>query len=340
MSVRQNETMDNQSHFSNDQSKYAGVKVVVLGAGGFLGRWVARLLCASGAQLCLVVRDAASAQAIFAQYAIQGEVHVQDLRDTMQLQQIYQRFRPTITFNLAGYGVDQSERDETLAYQINAELILSICQAIATVRDSQWGGQDLVHVGSGLEYGPIGGNLAESSMPCPNSLYGRSKLAGTLALAQCCQQQQIKGLTARVFTVYGPGEPATRLLPSLQKTLQTGEPVLMTAGLHQRDFSYVEDVAEGLLRLGLVRAQPGEIVNFATGRLMTIREFALTAAEVLGIPHEKLAFGALPTRPEEMAHEPVSLQRLQALIGWTPPTTIAQGVQKAQRMEQQLSLTR
>jgi nucleoside-diphosphate-sugar epimerase len=324
---------------TNYQSSYTGVKIIVLGAGGFLGRWVARLLSASGAQLCLVVRDAASAEAIFAQYAIEGEVHVQDLRDAAQLQQLYQRYRPTITFNLAGYGVDQSERDEALAYQINAELITTLCQAIAAVQDPQWGGQALVHVGSGLEYGPIGGNLAESSVARPNSLYGQSKLAGTLALTQCCQQQGIKGLTARVFTVYGPGEPTTRLLPSLQKTLQTGEPVAMTTGLHQRDFSYVEDVAEGLLRLGLATALPGEIVNFATGRLVTIREFALTAAQVLGIPHEKLAFGALPTRPEEMAHDPVTLQRLQALIGWTPPTTIATGVQKAMQVEQRLRRT-
>jgi nucleoside-diphosphate-sugar epimerase len=323
--------------FINDyQSKYAGVKVIVLGASGFLGRWVARLLCASGAQLCLVVRDAPSAQAIFAEYAIEGEVHVQDLRDAAQLQQLYQRYRPAITFNLAGYGVDQRERDETLAYQINATLITTLCQAIATVQDSQWPRQALVHVGSGLEYGPIGGTLAESSVARPNSLYGQSKLAGTLALAEHCQQQQIKGITARVFTVYGPGEPTTRLLPSLQKTLQTGEPVPMTMGLHQRDFSYVEDVAEGLLRLGLAPALPGEIINFATGRLVTIREFALTAAQVLGIPQERLAFGALPTRPEEMAHEPVTLQRLQSLIGWTPPTTIAVGVQKAMQVEQQL----
>lgn len=323
----------------NYQSQYTGIKVVVLGAGGFLGRWVARLLCASGAQLCLVVRDSASAQAIFAQYAIEGKVHVQDLRDGAQLQQLYQRYRPSITFNLVGYGVDQSERDETLAYQINAALLPVLCQAIATVRNPRWNGQDLVHVGSGLEYGPIGGNLAESFVARPNSLYGQSKLAGTLALAQCCQQQVIKGLTARVFTVYGPGEPTTRLLPSLQKTLQTGEPVRMTEGLHQRDFSYVEDVAEGLLRLGLASALPGEIVNFATGRLTTIREFALTAAQVLGIPQEKLAFGALPTRPEEMAHEPVTLQRLQLLIGWRPPTTIAEGVQKAMNFEQPLRLT-
>lgn len=323
--------------FVNDyQSKYVGIKVMVLGAAGFLGRWVARLLTASEAQLCLVVRDAPSAQAIFAQYGVQGELRVIDLRDAAQLQHLYEHYRPTITFNLAGYGVDQSERDETLAYQINAELIPSLCQAISAVRDPQWSGQDLVHVGSGLEYGPVGGNLAETSTPCPNSLYGKSKLAGTLALAERGARYRFKGITARVFTVYGPGEPTTRLLPALQKTLQTGEPVLMTEGVHQRDFSYVEDVAEGLLRLGLATALPGEIVNFATGRLVTIREFALTTAQVLGIPQEKLAFGALPTRPEEMAHEPVTLQRLQALIGWTPPTTIAAGVQKAMQVEQQL----
>jgi len=53
------------------------------------------------------------------------------------------------------------------------------------------------------------------------------------------------------------------------------------------------------------------------------------AAGELGIAPARLAFGALPTRPEEMAHDPVSTARLAHVTGWRPATTIAAGVRAA-----------
>jgi dTDP-glucose 4,6-dehydratase len=140
-------------------------------------------------------------------------------------------------------------------------------------------------------------------------------------------------LTARLFTVYGPGEHSGRLLPSLLETAMSGNPLKLTAGSQQRDFTYVEDVAEGLLRLGLCQAKPGEIVNLATGKLTSVRHFAETAARILQIPSQALNFGQLPTRTEEMAHSEVSVERMRHLIGWVPTTEIAKGIRKTLEFE-------
>ena len=123
-------------------------------------------------------------------------------------------------------------------------------------------------------------------------------------------------MTARLFTVYGPGEHRGRLLPSLLETARQPGKLALTAGGQRRDFTYVEDVAAGLLRLGVSSAEPGEVVNLATGRLTTVREFSLTAAKVCRIPAERLEFGRLSTRPEEMEHTGVSLDRLKRLTDW------------------------
>jgi nucleoside-diphosphate-sugar epimerase len=313
--------------------EYVGVRVIVLGATGFIGRWVARSLGEHGAQVHLVVRDRATAELIFTQYDIQGSIFELDLRESSAIDSLFQEIRPSVTFNLAGYGVDRSERDETIFHQINTDLVGDICQAIEQTQDPDWKGQVLVHIGSALEYGTIGGNLSEDSIPNPTTLYGKTKLAGTHCLANCCQAGDIKGLTARLFTVYGPGEHAGRLLPSLLQTAQTGQALKLTNGAQKRDFTYVEDVAEGLLRLGLATAQPGEIVNLATGHLTSVRSFVETAASVLGIARDRLQFGALPTRAEEMKHQPVTTERLQRLIGWVPSTSIANGIRKALEFE-------
>ena len=308
---------------------YYGSRVVVLGASGFIGRWVARALYVRGARVHLVVRNKNIARNILAQSMVERDIIEGDLRDTGFIGSVYSTIRPAITFNVAGYGVDRTERDASTAYQINAELVRHASEAIAGTRDPEWQGQDIVHVGTALEYGAIAGNLSEEATPCPTTLYGQTKLAGTRLLEGCCKTLNIKGLTARLFTVYGPGEHEGRLLPSLLDASRAGTRLPLTAGSQKRDFTYVENIAEALLRLGLVSAaRPGEIVNVATGKLTSVKCFARSAARILGFPEDRLVFGALPTREEEMEHDELALERLKQLIAWVPPTSIEEGIRK------------
>lgn len=307
---------------------YQDKRVLVLGASGFIGRWVARLLGTHGARLHLVVRQKALAERILARYRVRGVILQQDLERLDQVENLLRTIRPTVTFNLAGYGVDPSERDERRTARINTDLVQAVAAAAAKVRDPSWEGSDVVHVGSALEYGSVEGVLTEESVPHPTTVYGRSKLAGTEALRRSCQDYDIRGVTARLFTVYGPGEHEGRLLPSLLTTARGREPLPLTAGSQRRDFTFVEDVAEGLLRLGAGRGEPGEIVNLATGVLTSVRSFVEIAAAVLSIPTERLSFGMLPTRPEEMTHRAMTIARLEQRTGWRPSIDIAEGVRR------------
>jgi UDP-glucose 4-epimerase len=326
--------MENGSH---QFDAYRGVTVLVLGASGFIGRWVARELCKQRAHLHLVVRDEKITRSMFAAYEIYGEVIEMDLRGPGSCVDLFAKVRPSITFNLAGYGVDPSERDAKISYQINSDLPKSICSAIAKTTDPLWAGQDLIHVGSALEYGTAPGDLSEDSIPNPTTSYGQTKLSGTRQLALCCEEKGIKGVTARLFTVFGPGEHDGRLLPSLLEAAEMRSSVSLTSGIQERDFTYVEDVAEGLLRLGLTtEAKPGEVVNLATGRLTSVRNFAEKAAGILGIPEDKLDFGAKPTRTAEMKHAPVSIERLRHLTSWVPATTVAEGIGQTMRFLQRM----
>jgi nucleoside-diphosphate-sugar epimerase len=318
---------------------YRGIHAAVLGASGFIGRWVARSLCARGARIYLIVRDRVSAERIFAEYSVAGEIIELDLQQEEAVRGLYQKIKPSITFNLAGYGVDQAERDEGTAYHINARLPQTLCEVLAEKRDRNWSGQDIVHVGSALEYGEIGGNLSEDSAVNPTTLYGKSKLRGTELMARYCRKYSIKGVTARLFTVYGPGEHKGRLLPSLLETARTGNPLPMTDGTQKRDFTYVEDVAEGLLRLGLAKLKSGEVMNLATGRLTSVRDFAEISSEALRIPKDRFAFGAIPTRAEEMQHAEVAINRLRESLAWRPSTGIAEGIRRTGEFERALLRT-
>ena len=88
-------------------------------------------------------------------------------------------------------------------------------------------------------------------------------------------------------------------------------------------------MAEGLSRLGGCEADPGEIINLATGELFSVRHFVEVAAEVMGIDYTRLNFGAIATRSEEMRHDPVRVIRLRERLAWTPTSDLADGIRRA-----------
>jgi nucleoside-diphosphate-sugar epimerase len=303
---------------------YRDVPVLVLGASGFIGGAVFRALCAGGARVHAVVRDPSGAARLG---RFPAQVVVADLAAPAAIARVVDRVRPSIVFNLAGYGVDRAERDEAQMAVMNTRVVEHLCDALARTPAQGWPGLRLVHAGSALEYGPVAGPLDEQMAHNPTSAYGRTKHAGTRAVADATAGG-LPAVVACLFTVYGPGEHPGRLLPSLIEIARRPAHLSLTTGDQRRDFTYVDDVVEGLLRLGLADPAPEAIVNLATGRLASVREFAETAARVLGFDATLLGFGDVPTRPDEMFHGPVLVARLERAIHWKPATPIADGIRR------------
>lgn len=314
---------------------YRGCRALVTGASGFIGRWVARALSVAGARLWLVTRNAPPADC--EAYGICGEWLAADLSEPGVFARLYRQVEPDVVFNLAGYGVDPAERDEGLADALNARLPGEIGEAVAAGHESGWTGLRVVHVGSAAEYGPVEGSLTETSSTSPTTLYGRTKLEGTRALERVGKRTGLRAIAARLFTVYGSGEHAGRLLPSLLSTAQSSAALPLTEGEQQRDFTYVGDVAEGLLRLGALPGAEASVVNLATGTLTSVRAFAESAAELLGLPPGQLQFGALPSRPDEVRQGPVDTALLRRLLDWVPPSSVREGIQQTVNFEARLS---
>lgn len=316
---------------SFDAPPYRGQRVLVTGVSGFIGRWVACALAQAGAELWLAGRDRAALDAACTRYEIAGQMCVADLARTGEFRRLWQEARPAVTFNLAGYGIDREEKDNALAEALNTRLVSEILGTLVQAESPAWPGLHLVHTGSAFEYGAVEGTVNEDSPAAPVATYGRTKLAATEQIAAAARRG-MRVVSARLFTVYGPDEHPNRLLPSLLRAARTGESLPMTGGKQQRDFTYVEEVAEGLLRLGLQR-EPAGVVNLATGRLTSIREFAQTAAELLDLREGQLQLGALPYRGDETQQGATDVTRLKKMLFWKPTVTVREGIQKTIEFE-------
>ena len=316
---------------------YRGRRVLVTGASGFVGRWVARLLYAGGAELCLAARNPQAVETLSEAYQFSGQVFAASLAEPGAFARLHHDARPDAIFHLAGYGVDPTERDPALAERLNHTLLEEIASVIAAAPAAGWPGLHLIHAGSAAEYGAVAGPVSEQTPENPVNLYGRTKLAGTRALTSAIGRSGLRATTARLFTIYGPGEHSHRLLPSLIATAESGSTLDLTAGQQQRDFTYVAEAAEGLLRLGASSAFVPPVMNIATGTLTSVRRFAKTAGEVLGLRPAQLNFGALPTRPDETPHGPVSTTLLEATLGWKPVMPLREGIRQTAAFAARLS---
>src|SRR5688572_10241126 len=255
-------------------SDYEGVRTLVLGASGFIGRWVARRLTEARARVTVAVRRPEEFNAIARPWSIAADAIEFDALADDSVSRTISIAAPDIVFNLVGYGIDRAETAPGVMARINDVLVRHLAEALArTSPTAGWRGRRLIHAGSALEYGLVEGTATEDGPANPHTEYGRTKLAGTVSLRAVAASTGLEAVTARAFTVFGSGEHRGRLLPTLRQAAREGSTATLSNGLQRRDFAYVEDIAEGMLRLGLSSGTPGEIVNLATGRVTSVRSF-------------------------------------------------------------------
>ncbi len=314
------------------KEKFANKSILVLGASGFLGRWVCACLSQLGLKPHLAMRDPIQFEPICTRWQLKGQVHRLDVTEETSLENLIEATGPQVVFNLVGYGIDRREKDEGLAREINQVFPGRLVEVLKANKFS--GKKRLVHVGSALEYGAQENDLVETTPCCPEGLYGTTKLAGSEAVLRG-GSEDLEVIVARLFTVFGPGEHPNRLLPSLRRAKNKMEAIDLSDGHQMRDFTEASDVATGLVALGACPDLRFDLINLASGTLRSVREFILTAAQVLNLPNDYLNFGAIPRYADEMQHEPVSIVRCRELLGTVPSSDLKSRLEAALTFEEE-----
>jgi UDP-glucose 4-epimerase len=300
-------------------------RALVLGASGFIGGAVARAVVERDVPTTLVVRDRARSAPLLSDVAAHAEIVEQDLGMREGVLRLIRDTQPSVIFNLAGYGIRPGQSDAGSAVLINTRLVEWLIEAM-TMAAAKGSAPRLVHAGSAAELGTNIDRIDERTPERPISVYGSSKLAAT-RLITAASRRGLPVTCARLFMVYGPGEPPHRLAPSLLSAARSGSTLELTSGTQRRDFTYVGDVAQALLRLAAIPGLREPVINVATGTTMSVKDFATLAANVFGLPHEKLAFGARDADPG-IDYGLVDISLLRRVAGWTPSTDVEHGLRQ------------
>jgi nucleoside-diphosphate-sugar epimerase len=187
------------------------------------------------------------------------------------------------------------------------------------------GGQRIVVSGSCAEYDWQHGFLSERSTPLmPASLYGSCKHALQTIFDTYCREVGLSYAWGRIFFTFGPMENPNRLVASVVRSLLAQKEARCSHGNQVRDYIYVADVADALVRL-LFSPMQGP-VNIASGEPVKLKWIIQRIADLIGSSQDLIKLGALPGSANEPRIIIGDVDRLRTELQWSPQYSLDTGL--------------
>jgi UDP-glucuronate 4-epimerase len=307
--------------------------VLVTGAAGFVGSCVAARLAQQGWQVaaCDNFNDYYTPRLkrdrVAALLAPNGIVcHEVELAERDQVERLFQQVQPDCVVHLAAQaGVRYSLDNPDVYVQSNLVAFSHMLEACR-----RWQPRHLVYASSSSVYG------AGSQVPfreddrtdAPLSLYAATKKANEVMAHAYSQLFALPATGLRFFTAYGPWGRPDMAYFRFAHHMARGEPIpVYGAGQLRRDFTYIDDLADAVVRV-LALAPPAgvhRVLNIGSERPVPLPEFIAALEQALGM-QARLAL--LPMQPGDMVATCADTGRLRALIGPRPITTLASGLER------------
>lgn len=321
-------------------------KVFVTGCAGFIGFHVTQALLARGDQVIGLDNlndyyDVSLKKSRLSQIQNQIEFYQTDLENRSALEAIFEKHRPEKVINLAAQaGVRYSIENPRAYIDSNIVGFANILEA-----SRHFDVQHLVYASSSSVYGanrklPFS---VHDNVDHPLSLYAASKKANELMAHTYSNLFQLPTTGLRFFTVYGPWGRPDMALFKFTKAILAGEPIqVFNYGKHRRDFTYIDDIVNGIIHVLDHNASPnpewsGEHpdpgTSFAPWRVYNIgNQSPVELLRYIELIEEKLGRRAerelLPLQPGDVPDTYADVEDLVRDVDYRPSTPIEVGISR------------
>lgn len=296
-------------------------RVLVTGAHGFLGAHVVRALVREGSEVVAVGshrgRDPIRLRDVADQVRLVEGIDLADLEATRSL---LSDVRPTAVVHAAGQAAaGRSWDDPAGSFVSNA----GTSSSVLTACDDRV--ERFVLMSSGDVYGAAPAPFREDGPTLPMSPYAVAKLAAEAHALMLHRTREAPVTVLRPMTTFGPWQQPDRILAHVMlQGLGRGQ-LQTTLGEQERDFVFVDDVVDAVLRsLGSDDAV-GQVVNIGSGSPVTLRAAVQGALDALGNPIDA-EFGAIPYREGEFWTVVADISQADRLLGWQPRHSLEEGL--------------
>jgi nucleoside-diphosphate-sugar epimerase len=223
-------------------------------------------------------------------------------------------------------SVPRSVEDPITSNRANIDASLNVLVAARDARVKR-----VVYAGSSSAYGDAPTLPKVETMPtAPLSPYALQKLVAE----QYCQMftglYGLETVTTRYFNVFGPRQdpssPYSGVISLFISALCEGRsPTIYGDGGHTRDFTYVANVVDGVLRACDAKGVSGEVINVATGGRISLNQLFETIRDLVGAKVDPIYADA---RPGDIRDSQADVQKARRLLGYEPTITFDEGLKK------------
>ena len=294
-------------------------RALVTGAAGFVGANLARRLVRDGHDVHLFVHPESDLWRLEG-LADHATLHQVDLEDQDRVAQALSQVRADWVFHAAAYGAYPFQTDLRRMIATNLVGTVNLVEAALAV-----GFESFVHSGTSSEYGVKDHGPSADELPEPNSHYAVTKTSATLYCRHAAQTHDAAIRVLRLYSVYGPWEEPTRLMPRLVVEGLRGRWPPMANPATARDYVYTEDVVDAYLAAATATGQEvGAVYNIGTGVQTSLREVTDIARRELGIGGEP-QWGAMADRIWDAGVWVADPSWATKSLGWSARSDVAAG---------------
>ncbi len=295
--------------------------ILITGANGFVGSHACEAILKAGAKLTqLVNANVSSSNTERVQIAV-------DLTNRNRVAEVFSALKPDYVIHLAGEknrnDIGTQFRD---SYDRNLSISLNVIESCLALPKFK----RLIFLGSCDEYGRGSSPFDETQREMPENIYGLSKLAVTKILSGLHQSRQFPSVVLRPTLIYGPNQGDEMFLSALIQSLLVQKDFAMTYGEQYRDFVYIDDVVDAIIKSLTADDQVnGAVINIGAGDSWQVKNIATLVANLIHKNvNNHLKFGVVPYRPTEVMNYAVNIGRASQLLGWKPTIKLVQGLQQ------------
>ena len=310
------------------QEHWAGKRVLVTGADGFIGSHLIEALVQLGARVLAFTRGTSTHGT--GQWALRNLGAVVGLLERVitgnvaqaETTHIIQDLAPDVIFHLAAeaYVARSFERPGEV-FATNATGTLHVLEAARRLPQLQ----RVVITSSCEVYGPVPEPISEEHSLNPVSPYAASKVAADRLAYSYHVTFGVPTAIIRPFNTFGPRHTYDVIPQFIKRALACEELIVHGRGEQRRDFVYVDDTAAAFLLMGEHPRAVGEVVNFGTGQAYSIRHTAERIVALCGgrsrIVHDETRLAGVQCRLCDAT-------KARRLLGWQPKIEFEEGLRR------------
>lgn len=303
-------------------------KVLVTGAGGFIGSHLVEAMLEKGADVRAFVKyngrgDWGMLSDLPAESQKSIEVVAGDIRDPFFVKRAVHGC--DYVFHLAALiGIPYSYIAPNDYVAVNVQGTVNVLQACCDERTPR-----LIHTSTSETYGTAQYIPIDEKHPMQGqSPYSASKIAADKMVESYYRSFDLPVITVRPFNTFGPRQSARAFIPTIISQALTRDKITLGSLEPVRDLTFVKDTAEGFITVGLCDKVIGQVVNLGVGRGESVGAVAKVILNILGKDH--LSIEQEPSRVRPTKSEVIRLisnnTLAREICGWQPKYSLEQGL--------------